>query len=222
MGNKGYSLDKGFLVDKNWEKPLRRLKPKDFTLLFWELYDFQDSKGEKTISDHSDNPKLEDLAALILPQLRNRLDGQKGGQASSNTNRGSTGGMVGGDVLKISQDKLREDKISQDNYKPSAKANTDIYEEEFDRLWKIYPNKKGKAQALQAYIKARQKGESFEAVENGINNYIKQIQALKTEPHYIKHGSTWFYQNAWNDEYTTGNTGTEQITEADRRLLDCF
>lgn len=96
-----------------------------------------------------------------------------------------------------------------------TETDTDKYKAEFDRLWKIYPVKQGKMKALQAYIKARQKGESYEAVENGINNYIKQIQALKTEPHYIKHGSTWFYQNAWNDEYTTNNTPVYPPSELD-------
>lgn len=210
-------LDKGFLFDKNWERPLRKLKPNDFALLFWELYDFQDSKGEKTVGEHINKPYLDDLSDLILPQIQNRLDGQRGGQASSqsNANRGNTGGTVGGAILKISQDKLREDKISQEECRPSAKVDTDIYQREFDSLWTIYPNKKGKAQALQAYIKARKQGESFEAVENGINSYIQQIQALKTKPEYVKHGSTWFSQNAWNDEYTTNNTPAYPPSELD-------
>lgn len=210
-------LDKGFLFDKNWERPLRKLKPNDFTLLFWELYDFQDSKGEKIVIEHINKPYLDDLSDLILPQIKNRLDGQRGGQASSlsNANKGSAGGMAGGAILKLSQDKLSQDKLSQEENRTSAKADTDIYQREFESLWKIYPNKKGKAQALQAYIKARKNGESFEAVENGINNYIKQIQALKTAPNYIKHGSTWFCRNAWNDEYTTNNIPAYPPSELD-------
>ena len=96
-----------------------------------------------------------------------------------------------------------------------TETDTDTYKAEFDRLWKIYPVKQGKMKALQAYIKARKHGESYEAVENGINSYIQQIHALKTKPEYVKHGSTWFSQNAWNDEYTTNNTPAYPPSELD-------
>lgn len=73
--------------------------------------------------------------------------------------------------------------------------------EEFETLWKLYPNKKGKDKALSYYQKARKSGTSFEDVEKGIQNYLKEIEVKKTSPQYIKHGSTWFNQKGWLDDY---------------------
>lgn len=86
-------------------------------------------------------------------------------------------------------------------------GNNNIYadfESEFDTIWKAYPRKEGRTNALKAYIKARTDKKnpvSFETVKNGLDNYIKHIRETKTEQKYIKHGSTWFNQRCWEDEY---------------------
>jgi hypothetical protein len=74
-------------------------------------------------------------------------------------------------------------------------------ETEFEELWKIYPNKQGKTNAFKSYDKARKKGVEFEAIKKGLENYIEYCKAKKMEKQYIKHGSTWFNQECWNDEY---------------------
>lgn len=83
-------------------------------------------------------------------------------------------------------------------------VNTDI-SAEFETLWKMYPRKIGKGKALKAYQKARKAGATFEQVKNGITAYCRQIAVLKTATEYIKHGSTWFNGECWNDEYTLPN-----------------
>lgn len=84
--------------------------------------------------------------------------------------------------------------------KPHIK-NKDNISSEFEILWKMYPRKIGKPKALKAYQKARKDGTTFEDVKKGIENYKKQIEAQKTSVEYIKHGSTWFNGECWNDEY---------------------
>ncbi len=77
-------------------------------------------------------------------------------------------------------------------------------EEEFEMLWKMYPRKIGKDKALTYYIKARTRKKdpvTFEQVEQGIKNYCKEIEHKKTAIQYVKHGSTWFNNKGWNDEY---------------------
>ena len=75
--------------------------------------------------------------------------------------------------------------------------------EEFEMLWEQYPNKKGKDKAQSEYIKARENGTSYEEVEKGIQNYIKEIKVKGTQKSYIKHGATWFRNKCWQDEYHT-------------------
>ena len=75
----------------------------------------------------------------------------------------------------------------------------DIYTAEFEELWQKYPNKKGKEMALKAYIKARKNNVSRETIEQGIENYAEYCR--NKDKQYIKHGSTWFNQQCWQDEY---------------------
>lgn len=95
---------------------------------------------------------------------------------------------------------------------------------EFERLWKLYPRKIGKPKALKAYEKARKNGVTFEEVEQGIKAYCRQIEAQQTNTEYIKHGSTWFNNEGWKDEYnftprkTYGANGVEIQQPADDDL----
>ena len=75
-------------------------------------------------------------------------------------------------------------------------------EEEFNVIWSYYPNKKGKTNALKSYIKVRKKGVTKETIYNGVQDYLNYIKIEKVKPQYIKHGSTWFNQECWNDDYT--------------------
>ena len=85
-------------------------------------------------------------------------------------------------------------------------------------MWKAYPNKKGKSEALKSFIKARKGGTSFEDCERGLIAYNQQIAILKTKPEFIKHGSTWFNNKGWEDEYTT----TPNAASVDDSVRDIF
>ena len=72
---------------------------------------------------------------------------------------------------------------------------------EFEEIWKGYPNKKSKRDAVKHYKASRRRGSTFEEIYNGLLNYLNYIKYEKIDPHYIKHGSTWFCQECWRDEY---------------------
>ena len=82
------------------------------------------------------------------------------------------------------------------------KGSNKELENEFEIIWSDYPNKKGKANALKSYIKARKKGTTKEDIYNGLQNYIKYIKIEKIDQQYIKHGSTWFNNKCWEDDYS--------------------
>lgn len=96
--------------------------------------------------------------------------------------------------------------------------NKNIYENEFNKLWEVYPNKKGKNQALQKYKLARKKGTTFKDVKDGLAAYLKYIKVEKIEIQYIKHGSTWFNQQCWNDDYTI--VEKETLNDAFKELYE--
>ncbi|MBQ9781369.1 MAG: hypothetical protein IJW00_10575 [Clostridia bacterium] len=72
MGQKP-NITTGFLFDRKWEPAIRRLKPKDFHKLFWELYDFQMSGGRTAVPVYEDNPLIGTVVSFVVPQIQNRI-----------------------------------------------------------------------------------------------------------------------------------------------------
>lgn len=82
----------------------------------------------------------------------------------------------------------------------NTSSNKDL-KERFDSVWKLYPNKKGKDKAYKAYCKAIKEKVSDKTIIDGIDRYKKEIALKKTEPRYTAHGSTWFNQKRWEDDF---------------------
>jgi len=74
---------------------------------------------------------------------------------------------------------------------------------EFDILWDLYPSfrKNGKKKAIEAYRKARKNGTTFEEVKDGIERYVRYIEAEHIEDKFIKQADTFFRQEAWTGEW---------------------
>lgn len=103
-------------------------------------------------------------------------------------------------IEENSTDKNRKEENRIEIVKKNSFNNSKLVEE-FERLWNLYPNKRSKNKALNYYIASRSKGTTYEDVENGLYNYLDYITREKIEPKFIKHGSTWFFQECWKDEY---------------------
>lgn len=107
----------------------------------------------------------------------------------------------------------------------TKESNTkEIYISEFENLWEIYPKKQGKKKALDSYIKARKEGTTYEEVEEGIYAYARLIRAEHRDEQYIKHGSTFFSQKAWLDDFTvaisTKPMSFAEMAERERRKIN--
>lgn len=103
---------------------------------------------------------------------------------------------------EIEIDIEKELEIKKDIEKESIE---EILEQEFECLWKLYPNKKGKPNALKSYKKVRTRKKNpvdYDTVANGIHSYLYYIKEMNTSIQYVKNGSTWFNQECWNDDYT--------------------
>ena len=86
------------------------------------------------------------------------------------------------------------------------------FDEEFEQIWELYPNKKGKARAKKSYIRDRKNGASKEEVKQGVVDYAQHIKILKREPQYIQHGSTFFSNQAWADDWTAPGGATTRAS----------
>lgn len=100
------------------------------------------------------------------------------------------------DVTDCNTEKEKEKELELEKEKKS-KSNADA----FDQLWSLYPRKEGKKEAFEAFKRATKKGTTVEQIENGIKSYCEHIRKNNIEKQFIKQGSTYFRQEAWNDVY---------------------
>lgn len=82
---------------------------------------------------------------------------------------------------------------------------------EFEMLWKEYPNKQGKDKAFKSYVKARTKEKiDLPLIINGLKRYLFYCNQNK-DWYSPKNGSTWFNQHGWDDEYPIKETTTKDL-----------
>lgn len=110
------------------------------------------------------------------------------------------------------------DKNIKGGMEKSSPHNIKALTDEFGTIWDIYPNKKGKARAFEAYKRARKSGTTFEEIKKGVENYRREIRAKRTEPQFIKHGSTWFVNNGWLDDYDINDGAGYNIDEYEEKM----
>jgi phage replisome organizer, putative, N-terminal region len=103
-----------------------------------------------------------------------------------------------GDRIRIE----KENKNKNNNISPNAEA--------FERIWKQYPRREGRKDALAAFEKAIKKGTTIEQIESGIQAYCEHIKKCNIERQYIKQGSTYFRGEHWNDVYDDSATTTAE------------
>lgn len=124
-----------------------------------------------------------------------------------------------------------DEKVKDNNTSINNTNNTNAHSakklrDDFEKLWKLYPRKKGKEAAFKHYKKAIKSGSSNKEIQEGILEYLKEIKFNQITEEYIKHGSTWFSNRGWEDEYTYSNNNTksisDEIAESQRRLLEAY
>jgi hypothetical protein len=94
--------------------------------------------------------------------------------------------------------------VCNTDIKENTKRKTTIaneFDEEFEKVWAMYPRKVNKKLAKTAYIKSRKEGVSFETIRKGVEIYAESCKVNNTPECYIAHGSTWFNGHRWEDVY---------------------
>ena len=102
----------------------------------------------------------------------------------------------------------------------AKQLKTAVYTAEFEALWALYPKKRNKYKAFIAYKKAKKTGVTDSDIKAGIERYRDYIAREKIKERYIKHGSTFFNQRGWEDDYDIEIPSTK--TELDKELLALF
>ncbi len=147
----------------------------------YDIYEHPQTDEPQQENPCAENPNTDEPFTEYPPQLNTNISNTK----ESNTKESNT------------------KKINNNN-----NNNNNTIESEFEILWKLYPRKEGKKNALAAYKRARKKGTTFEQVKDGVIAYAGVCNGRETR--YIKQGSTWFNGECWNDEIGGNNNGNSQ------------
>ena len=106
-------------------------------------------------------------------------------------------------VKQLNNEEVEEVK----NEKVKKITQSSVYERDFEELWNLYPKKQGRREAFEAFKRAVRDGDTVDEIRTGILKYVEFIEQSKTEPRYVKHGSTYFRQRAWKDVYVMPQKG---------------
>lgn len=92
----------------------------------------------------------------------------------------------------------RIDKNKKENKNNNISSNA----EAFERIWKQYPRKQGRKEALAAFERAVKHGAKIEDIEKGVLQYKEYVEKCGIDMKYVKQGSTYFRNESWNDDYS--------------------
>jgi len=82
------------------------------------------------------------------------------------------------------------------------KTNTNkLVEKEFNSLWDLYPNKKGKDESFKSFLRFKANKISLQDFKQAIENYCDYVKTHNTEKRFMMNGSTFFNTNngKWKD-----------------------
>jgi len=92
----------------------------------------------------------------------------------------------------------KNDKNDKKKEKESKeKERREFYSQRFETIWKRYPKKDGRKQALKHFMASVKTDEDWRNINKALDNYINYLIEQRTTVKYIKAGSTWF--NNWQD-----------------------
>lgn len=206
------------------DKVLLKKAPKAI-LLFGEIYSMLNVTGKFYMSNNALAKRLDCSRKSIINYINllkkqgyieteNVLDDETKaitgrmitlGRVVQQNSLGWSNGIHQGSETGFTQRK-HSNRTSNTNDQSDRKVSEKQLEEDFEKLWKLYPRKEGKKKAFEAYKRAIKKGTTNKEIQTGIVNYLTQIRVQGTDKKYIKQGSTWFNGECWDDVYNLGES----------------
>lgn len=147
---------------------------------------------------------LDDMGELNR-QAQNAVDGKMSENQPKNVQNASDAKRVQRKTRPTQNSRLRNNNNKNYQYKEitkeSNKANDQLLEERFEKIWAEYPRKQGKKDAFRhykAWIKASPK-HTDEYLLARLETYKAYLKAYNTDSKFIQKGSTWFNGNFDDD-----------------------
>ncbi|WP_424236398.1 hypothetical protein [Bhargavaea ginsengi] len=195
-------LDKGFLNNRELSWQAKGLLAYMLSLPNDWQFNVTDLKNRSRNGRDSTKAVIRELEEQGYIQKEQKRDGGKfSGVKFIVLESPLTGNPLTDNPLTENPSLLSNKELSNKRTNNADKAGDDI-PERFERIWKQYPNKKGKANALKTFKKLVKEGVNDDDIIKGIQSYVRYCQANRTDKQYMKHGSTFFNERAWEDDWS--------------------
>jgi hypothetical protein len=174
---------------------------------YLHVYASKDEKGQihTWIWEYDDTP----FTPILLKNQTTRKPKETGGIIAENQTpeNPSCGFPIEWDSSTYNNTEFNNTDFNNKNKEIEHKtnmSNSPKVEQEFEELWKVYPRKIGKKKAFDSFKKARKvKKVPYETIQNGLYRYLRYIEQQDMDEQFIQHGSTFFNQEKWQDEFIT-------------------
>ena len=94
------------------------------------------------------------------------------------------------------------------------------YSEEFEKFWNVYPKKKGKVKAYEAWNKRIASWIDSDYITQKASDYAREIRLKKVEDQFIKWPQWWLNEWRYDDEYFTWRKKQEVKIEETKELTE--
>ncbi len=128
-----------------------------------------------------------DTQARVLMLNKNYAEWDISGRKGQQVNNSSTGEVEQDTTGEVEQDTTGEELFHQDKQNIKQNIKQGDIDRFFETVWKLYPNKKGKAQ-----IKPKKKKELYSIGYNVLKKCIDRYELNKEDWRNWQHGSTFF------------------------------
>ena len=229
-------MRESFVIHTAYAEKFKRLTDEQFGMLVRLLIQYQLTGEINTISDATvafafDIARVDmDITNQRYQEVceKRRIAGSMGGQAkqanaSKSKQKLANGSKTSKTYHKRREDKIREEKIGEDN--EISISNNDLNnhleekdieiisrenpkekiislsEKRFEEFWNLYPRKEGKGAAKQKWEKIKPDAELFEKIINAVKDNIdRNPQWKRDNGQFIPHPATWLNQGRWDDD----------------------
>lgn len=140
------------------------------------------------------------------------------GEPNKQPNRQLTGNQqaTNRQLTTIKNIRTKEDK--KEELKDNT-SNQDSTEAIFKEIWKLYPKKTMRKEAIAVFKKEMKKGTDPEIIKSGIENYLLDLKANPWKK--LMDGGRWFQKERWVDEYDTPNgSNAARVKSEEEKMLD--
>lgn len=97
-------------------------------------------------------------------------------------------------------------------------SNSNLYFQQFNEFWNIYPKKKDKDRAQKAFMRIKPNEELFAQMKCALDKHKRSAQWQDAQ--YIPYPSTWLNGKRWEDEVPESDCSSFDIKDAYKRALN--